>query len=83
VAVFAGDGPSERRLAVLTDGDFFGEQALLRGAPRNATARTSQPTVLLALPRREFERLLEEHPEVRAAVERAAAHRTRMASDAI
>jgi ATP-binding cassette subfamily B protein len=76
VAVVAGAGPSERCLAVLADGDFFGELALLPGAPRAASTRTLQPTVLLALPKRDFERLLEEHPEVRAAVQRAAARRS-------
>ncbi len=77
VEVVSGSGPSERSLAVLADGDFFGELALLPGAPRAATTRTLQPTVLLALPKRDFERLLDEHPEVRAAVERAVAHRSR------
>jgi ATP-binding cassette subfamily B protein len=80
VALITGSGLAERCLAVLSDGDFFGEQALLPGAPRNATARTLLPTVLLALPKRHFERLLDEHPEVRAAVEHAAAHRSRVDS---
>ncbi len=83
VAVVTGSGPGERCLAVLSDGDFFGELALLPGAPRDATTRTLQPTVLLALPKRDFERLLEEHPEVRAAVEHAAAHRSRTVVDSI
>jgi ATP-binding cassette subfamily B protein len=83
VAVVTGSGPGERCLAVLADGDFFGELALLPGAPRGATTRTLQPTVLLALPKRDFERLLEEHPEVRAAVEHAASHRSRTVVDAI
>jgi ATP-binding cassette subfamily B protein len=83
VAVVSGAGSSERCLAVLADGDFFGELALLPGAPRAATTRTLQPTVLLALPKRHFERLLEEHPEVRTAVEHGAAHRTRAAIDSL
>jgi ATP-binding cassette, subfamily B, bacterial len=83
VAVVAGSGPGERCLAVLADGDFFGELALLPGAPRAASTRTLQPTVLLALPKRDFERLLEEHPEVRAAVAHAAAQRSPTVSGAI
>jgi ATP-binding cassette subfamily B protein len=83
VAVVTGAGPGERCLAVLSDGDFFGELALLPGAPRAATTRTLQPTVLLALPKRDFERLLDEHPDVRAAVEHAAAQRSRPAVESL
>ncbi len=83
VALLTGSGSTERCLAVLSDGDFFGEQALLPGAQRNATARTLLPTVLLALPKRDFERLLEEHPGVRAAVEHATAQRTRALIDSL
>jgi ATP-binding cassette, subfamily B, bacterial len=59
-----------RRLAVLSDGDYFGEVALLRNVPRSATVRTLAPTVLLSLNRAHFHDLVEKSPELRQALER-------------
>ena len=58
----------EITVAVLQDGDSFGEVALLEGAPRNATATTETPTVFLTLRRAAFHHLLDQNPSVRAAV---------------
>jgi len=52
-------------LAKLTDGDYFGEMALLSDKPRNATVRTLTPCVCLSLPRDLFNRLLAREPELR------------------
>jgi len=51
-------------LAKLTDGDYFGEMALLSDQPRNATVRTLTPCVCLSLPRDLFDRLLAREPEL-------------------
>ncbi len=42
----------------LDRGDYFGELALLRDAPRNATCRAALPTDVLSLSRQDFDRLV-------------------------
>jgi ATP-binding cassette subfamily B protein len=56
-------------VATLTDGDHFGEIALLRDDRRNATVRTLSPSVLLSLSRTHFMRLIQREPALRARVE--------------
>jgi ATP-binding cassette subfamily B protein len=62
------DDGTERTLAVLQDGDNFGEVALLQDSPRNATVTSEAATVFLTLRRTSFQRLLERHPEIHAAL---------------
>jgi len=54
----------DRRLTVLEAGSFFGELALMLGIPRTASVRALEPTILFALDRFHFERLLHQHPEL-------------------
>ena len=68
-------GEPERRLAVLGRGDVFGEIALIRDQPRNASVRTLTPCLLLTLDREPFLELLESRPRLREYVERVAAER--------
>ena len=49
---------SEREIATLGPGSFFGEMALLDGGPRIATVTAATPMKLLVLHRREFRHLL-------------------------
>jgi CRP-like cAMP-binding protein len=51
-------------LAVHSDGDFFGEMALLDEGPRSATARAVAPTTVLEITRSNFETLLYKAPVV-------------------
>ena len=44
-----------KHLAELKEGDFFGETALLTGAPRNATVRTSSRAILYTLAKADFD----------------------------
>jgi ATP-binding cassette, subfamily B, bacterial len=60
----------EKRVAVLQDGDHFGEIALLRDIPRTATVRSVGPSVLLSVRREAFHQLTTQHPLLLQALER-------------
>jgi ATP-binding cassette subfamily B protein len=72
-----GPGGRERSLAVLRDGDYFGEIALLEDVARTATIRARVPTVVLALDRQQFVELLDSLPDLRAAFDEVVAARRR------
>ena len=56
------------RTVPLTDGDFFGEMALLFDMPRSATVVTENECQLLYLDRAAFTTLLDHNPDLRAAL---------------
>ncbi len=56
---------SEVQVATLQDGDHFGEVALLKDTPRNATIRTLTPCIFLTLQRRPFNELIQSDPRLR------------------
>lgn len=62
--VLASPEGEEAIIASLKPGDFFGELALLDGAPRSTSAVALDPTETLALPRDEFLRLVGEDPHL-------------------
>jgi CRP/FNR family transcriptional regulator, cyclic AMP receptor protein len=57
-------GESERVLAVLGDGEFFGEMAILSGRPRSATAVVRSAARLLVIDGTTFEAMLRARPEI-------------------
>jgi len=59
----------DRQVVVLQDGDYYGEAALLRNAPRNATVRTLAQSLFLTLPRAQFLNLMAKAPRVRKSSE--------------
>ncbi|MFN9984776.1 MAG: family 2B encapsulin nanocompartment shell protein [Pirellula sp.] len=75
---------SDLRIALLTEGEFFGESDLISDKPSDATIRTITPCVLLTLSRKdldlllsdnpnmvsEFQKAIEEHQELRSSVNR-------------
>jgi len=67
----------EAILATLRPGDFFGELALLDGAPRSATAAALEPTETLVLPRDRFRELIAAEPAIRDALLSALARELR------
>lgn len=58
----------EAIIATLRPGDFFGELALLDGAPRSATATAPEASETLSLPREEFLRMLGQDPQLTLAL---------------
>jgi CRP/FNR family cyclic AMP-dependent transcriptional regulator len=62
------DTGDEAILATLRAGDFFGELALLDGAPRSATAAALEPTETFVLPRQRFRELIATEPVIRDAL---------------
>jgi len=66
VEILEGDRP----LATLSEGDAFGEMALLSGGPRTATVRAAGEVELLELGRDDFEHLVGSDPVLARAVER-------------
>jgi len=60
-------GPA--RVAVLQDGDYFGEIALLSDQPRNATVRSMTPCVCLILQRDHFRAMLNRSAPLRERIE--------------
>ena len=55
-------------LAVLKDGQFFGEMALVSEEPRNATIKTVTDVEVLTLNKYDFRRLLETNPNIASIV---------------
>ncbi len=56
------------RLAILQTADFFGELALVDGAPRSATVQTIEPCELFVIQRRHFLEMLSQTPRLIPAV---------------
>jgi len=63
-------------VAQLRRGDVFGEVALLRNEPRNATCTAAEPSVLFAMEKDDFLEAVTGHPRVSAEAHRLAAERT-------
>ena len=61
----------ERPLAVLREGEHFGEMALLRDTPRMATCRARTSVQVLSLAKADFNGLLSAMPHLRQDIERA------------
>jgi voltage-gated potassium channel len=59
----------------LGEGDFFGEIALLTGAPRTATAVATEPATLLRLDIVEFRQLMARRPDLARVIMEAAGRR--------
>ncbi|HSO73352.1 MAG TPA: cyclic nucleotide-binding domain-containing protein, partial [Blastocatellia bacterium] len=68
---------TERLLAKLGPGEYFGEMALLKQSTRGATVRCIAPMNALSLPKREFSLLAAYLPQVRESLEAVMDERAR------
>ena len=57
-------GTGEKVLAFLSDGEFFGEMALLLGMDRSATVEVVEDSKILVIAPDTFENLLKNSPEI-------------------
>jgi hypothetical protein len=55
---------SDLRIALLTEGEFFGETDLVSDKPSDVTVRTTTPCILLTLSRKDLDAALGESPDV-------------------
>lgn len=70
------NGAESMELARLSDGDHFGELALLNDSPRTATVIARSDCLFLTLTRQQFAMLLASTPNIRTIVERIASSRS-------
>jgi CRP/FNR family transcriptional regulator, cyclic AMP receptor protein len=68
-------GDSDRVLAVLPPGDFFGEMAILNARPRSATAVVQVDSRLVVIEGKTFEAMLRARPEIALRIIKALALR--------
>jgi CRP-like cAMP-binding protein len=62
---------SDLRIALLTEGEFFGEADVVSEKPSEVTVRTTTPCVLLTLSRKDLQAILDEVPNLRDEFDRA------------
>ena len=60
------EGRKQKDLAVLVEGDFFGEEALMSHHRRSATVTAEYETVLLTLTHEGFQQMVKQVPDLRA-----------------
>ena len=83
VEILKTTGRTPRRLALLEEGDFFGEMAILEDIPRTASARAHTDCVLVRIDRSTFDQLVRHDPEIAIRMLRKLSSRLRMANPAL
>ena len=76
-------GESDRVLAVLPPGDFFGEMAILNSRPRSATAVVRVDSRLVVIEGKTFEAMLRARPEIALRIIKALALRLESANQQV
>ena len=68
IEISKGEGTKKRVLAILKEGDFLGEMAVIDGKPRSATAMAIKETLLLTLDTEDLKKEIEKDPMIGALV---------------
>ncbi len=63
------------------EGEYFGELALLDDSPRSASVMTTEKSTFMVLNKHDFDRILQEHPEIALPIMRQLASRVRLLSE--
>ena len=69
IKITKGSGSDEKVLAVLKEGDFFGEMAIIDGSPRSAGAVAASPASLLVIDKDTFKSKIKENPLIEYVLE--------------
>jgi CRP/FNR family cyclic AMP-dependent transcriptional regulator len=69
IKITKGSGGDEKVLAVLKEGDFFGEMAIIDGSPRSAGAVAASPVSLLVIDKETFKSKIKENPLIEYVLE--------------
>jgi CRP-like cAMP-binding protein len=69
IKITKGKGAEEKTLAVLKEGDFFGEMAIIDGSPRSAGAVAVTPVSLLVIDKESFKEKSSENPLIEYVLE--------------
>ncbi|MBN2378888.1 Crp/Fnr family transcriptional regulator [candidate division WOR-3 bacterium] len=69
IKISIGQEDQEKVLAILKDGDFFGEMAVLDGSPRNADASAIEETDLIIIDKESFLSKVNENPLIAYTIE--------------
>ena len=83
VSLFRGDAPSEKLLATLDKGAYFGEMAIIDDQPRPTSARAEESSTLLVLRKRDFRVAVLDYPDIAFAMFEEFARRLRQANEQI
>ena len=71
---------SDLRIALLTEGEYFGETELVSDRPSDVTIRTITPCILLTLSRKDLDSALSEQPDLNDEFKRAIAEHQELRS---
>ncbi len=84
IKIFTNSASKKRKtFAYLTEGDFFGEMSLLEGTTRTAAASAVEPSRLLMIRKKDFQRLLAHDPKLALYLLQTVCERLRRANEEI